>query len=80
MRTYIDSSRRPKHTPRYTIQPSTHPPNSTCYGLERFSWVKMAGLLLSIGGTVLVGLADHNSGTDTVAGDALCLFAAIMYA
>lgn len=39
----------------------------------------MAGLLLSIGGTVLVGLADHNSGTDTLAGDALCLFAAIMY-
>ena len=26
-----------------------------------------------------MGLADQNSGTDTVAGDALCLFAAIMY-
>lgn len=40
----------------------------------------MAGLLLSMGGTVLVGLADRNGeGTNSVAGDALCLFAAIMY-
>lgn len=53
---------------------------STCRGLERFAWVKMAGLLLSMGGTVLVGLADRNGeGTNSVAGDALCLFAAIMY-
>lgn len=52
---------------------------STCRGLERFAWVKMLGLLLSIGGTVMVGLGDQNSGTDTVAGDALCLFAAVMY-
>jgi len=53
---------------------------STCRGLERFAWVKMGGLLLSMGGTILVGLADRNEGgSDTLGGDVLCLFAAVMY-
>eukprot|EP00624_Nannochloropsis_granulata_P003196 evm.model.NODE_2618_length_17309_cov_37.127159.3 len=53
---------------------------STCRGLETFAWTKMGGLLLSMGGTVLVGLADRSKGgDDTLGGDVICLFAAVMY-
>ena len=51
---------------------------STFFGLEEFSYLKLVGLFMSMGGTVLVGLADQNSGTDTILGDSLCLFSAIM--
>ena len=51
---------------------------STLYGLEQFTWLKMLGLVLSVGGTIMVGLSDENSGRDTIAGDLLCIFAAIM--
>lgn len=54
---------------------------STFYGLECFSWMKLGGLLLSFLGTVLVGVSDQGkggNGTDSVLGDALCLFSAIM--
>jgi drug/metabolite transporter (DMT)-like permease len=56
-------------------------PRSTFYGLESFTWLKLAGLLMSFGGTVMVGLADRSSsgGKDnTLWGDVLCLLAAIM--
>ncbi|KAM3573048.1 hypothetical protein VYU27_004981 [Nannochloropsis oceanica] len=53
---------------------------STCRGLEAFAWTKMGGLLLSMGGTVLVGVADRSEGgDDTLGGDVICLFAAVMY-
>lgn len=53
---------------------------STFFGLEGFSWAKLLGLALSFAGTVMVGCADtsQSGGTDTVLGDALCLFSAIM--
>mmetsp|Transcript_33938 Transcript_33938/g.44777 ORF Transcript_33938/g.44777 Transcript_33938/m.44777 type:complete len:372 (-) Transcript_33938:305-1420(-) len=54
---------------------------STCLSLEAFSWVKLAGVVACMGGTIAVTYADEeDSGKDSVWGDLICLFAAFMYA
>ncbi|CAA6662572.1 unnamed protein product [Spirodela intermedia] len=52
---------------------------------EAFTWVKLAGVLLCMGGTVMVSLGDTEAGARAVAsespllGDALALISALLY-
>jgi len=48
--------------------------------VEGFTVLKAVGLGLSFAGTLMVGLSDEETGgaKQTVGGDLLCLFAAIM--
>lgn len=52
---------------------------------ERFTWIKLISVLLCMGGTVVVGLADSESGVNAIAanpvlGDVLALVSACLYA
>ena len=52
---------------------------------ERFTWVKLISVLLCMGGTVIVGLADSESGVNAIAsnpvlGDILALVSSCFYA
>jgi len=52
---------------------------------EKFSWVKLISVLLCMGGTIIVSLADSETGGDAIAtnplvGDTLSLASAAMYA
>lgn len=52
---------------------------------ERFTWIKLISVLLCMGGTVIVGLADSESGVNAIAtnpvlGDVLALVSACLYA
>lgn len=52
---------------------------------EKFTWVKLISVLLCMGGTIIVSLADSETGSNAVAtnpvvGDVLSLSSAAMYA
>jgi solute carrier family 35 protein F5 len=49
--------------------------------LTQFHWLKLAGVLITIGGVVVVALSDRGSvRSETLQGDAVCLLSAIAYA
>ncbi|XP_020256487.1 thiamine-repressible mitochondrial transport protein THI74-like [Asparagus officinalis] len=52
---------------------------------ERFTWIKLISVLLCMGGTIIVGLADSESGANAIVGnpvlgDILALVSACLYA
>jgi solute carrier family 35 protein F5 len=50
------------------------------FKIDRFNSVKMAGVLLSLGGVIMVGLTDkEESGHESLLGDLLALLAAASY-
>jgi len=53
---------------------------SAIFKVEKFSFMKLGGVLVTLGGVIMVGLSDRNSGKESIWGDLLALLSAMTYA
>jgi len=53
---------------------------SAIFKVEKFSFIKLAGVLVTLGGVIMVSLSDRTSDKESVWGDLLALLSALTYA